>query len=420
MKETRFKQTEIGLIPEDWEVLSVGKDCTVKARIGWQGLTTSEYMLHGKYGLITSTDIVNGKINWNSCSFVSKFRYEQDKNIIIKAGDILISKDGTIGKVGIVSEMPYPATLNSGVFVVRSKNQQLQYATALAFISPYFKDFIKRLTAGSTIIHLYQKDIVKFTYPVPKCIEEQNQIASALTSIDNLLLSLDKLIEKKRLIKQGAMQELLTGKKRLPGFTGEWVELKLGKLCDIFGRIGFRGYTKADLVKEGNGAISFSPSDINSNKINYNTCTYISYFKYEESPEIQVFNGDIIFCKTASIGKCALVENLKEKATINPQFVVMKNFNCDNRFLYYRLIDESFQTKIKKIAGGSTIPTMSQEKLKEETFVMPENVKEQKAISRILASMDKEIESLEGKKAKYEQIKQGMMQQLLTGKIRLI
>lgn len=142
-------------------------------------------------------------------------------------------------------------------------------------------------------------------------------------------------------------------------------------------------------------------------------------FKYEESPEIKVYNGDIIFCKTASIGKCAIVKDMNEKATINPQFVVMKNFDCSNVFLYYKLVERDFQERVKGITGGSTIPTMSQEKLKEQILLMP-TLSEQIAIATVLSSMDKEIEELETKRAKYEQVKQGMMQQLLTGKIRLI
>ena len=233
MKETRFKDTEIGRIPEDWEVFSVGNDCVTKARIGWQGLTTAEYLPNGNFGLITSTDIVDGKVNWETCVFVSEERYKQDVNIIVKNSDILVSKDGTIGKVAIVSNIPYPTTLNSGVFVIRTKNDDIsQEGLGLAFKSPYFMDFIKRLTAGSTIVHLYQKDIVKFKFPMPTK-QEQHHISSALTSLDNLISSLDKLIEKKKNIKQGAMQQLLTGKKRLKGFTEPWVERKLGDYAVI-------------------------------------------------------------------------------------------------------------------------------------------------------------------------------------------
>lgn len=124
MKETKFRNTEIGMIPEEWKMHSIGKDCSVKARIGWQGLTTSEYLQTGDYGLITSTDLIEGKVNWNTCVFVSEERYKQDTNIIVKNGDVLVSKDGTIGKVAVVSNLQYPTTLNSGVFVIRTKNEK--------------------------------------------------------------------------------------------------------------------------------------------------------------------------------------------------------------------------------------------------------------------------------------------------------
>ena len=199
----------------------------------------------------------------------------------------------------------------------------------------------------------------------------------------------------------------------------DWEVKKLGHLCSLWGRIGFRGYTREDLVEAHKGAITFSPSDIHNQKIDLENCTYISLKKYEESPEIKVFNGDIIFGKTASIGKCALVEGLSEKATINPQFVLMNNFKCNNRFLYYQLIDKPFQTNIWTICGGSTIPTMSQEKLKQQQIAFPSTYAEQTAIANDLSDVDTLIANLEKLIAKKKNIKQGAMQQLLTGKKRL-
>ena len=223
-----YKETEIGLLPIDWDLKSVGTHCIVKARIGWQGLRSDEYLSSGKYGLITSTDIVDGRVNWGSCCFVPKSRYLQDSNIIVREDDTLVSKDGTIGKVGIVQNIPFPSTLNSGVFVIRPKFDDVyKKYLAIAFKSVYFQDFINRLTAGSTIVHLYQKDIVNFKFPVPLPIE-QKAIAETLSDVDGLIAALDKKITKKRLLKQGAMQQLLTGKKRLSGFTDKWKTIRLG------------------------------------------------------------------------------------------------------------------------------------------------------------------------------------------------
>ena len=106
----------------------------------------------------------------------------------------------------------------------------------------------------------------------------------------------------------------------------EGVEYKpLGEVCDIKGRIGFRGYTRQDLVEEADGAITLSPSNITNQELSYENCSYISWAKYEESPEIKVAVGDVIFTKTASVGKTALVKYLQKEATINPQLVVLKN-----------------------------------------------------------------------------------------------
>ena len=153
MIETRFKDTEVGRIPVDWEATNIDKLCTLKARIGWQGLTTGEYLPQGDYILITGTDFKDGYIDWKNCCYVSKWRYDQDTNIQIKEGDVLISKDGTIGKVAFLNSIPGPGTLNSGVFVVRSKQENAVNQAYLSWIfkSIWFKSFIDQLTAGSTI-----------------------------------------------------------------------------------------------------------------------------------------------------------------------------------------------------------------------------------------------------------------------------
>lgn len=198
-----------------------------------------------------------------------------------------------------------------------------------------------------------------------------------------------------------------------------WSARPLGDLCEIHGRIGFRGYTKADLVRRGEGAITFSPSDIDNQRISYKDCDYISWAKYTESPEIQVKEGDILFCKTASIGKCAQIWDLKEKATINPQFVLLDDFKCNSSLLYYMLAFSSFQTRVLVITGGSTIPTISQEAMKKLLIPIPDNPEEQKRIAETLLSIDRIIGALDEAIGKKRQIKEGLMQQLLTGKTRL-
>lgn len=215
-KSSNYKQTEIGLIPEDWEVKNINKECTIKARIGWQGLKSTEYLDSGDYILVTGTDFDSGFINWKSCSYVSKWRFDQDKNIQIKQGDVLITKDGTIGKVAFLNEIPMQGTLNSGVFVIRPKNPDKMDSVFLSLIfkSFWFDAFLEQITSGSTIVHLYQKDFVKFNFPLPSK-EEQTAIANVLSSMDKEIETLNTNLEKYRNLKTAMMQQLLTGKIRL-------------------------------------------------------------------------------------------------------------------------------------------------------------------------------------------------------------
>ncbi|MBP6661641.1 MAG: restriction endonuclease subunit S [Paludibacter sp.] len=201
---------------EGWKENTLGEVATLKARIGWQGLTTAEYRKTGSYFLITGTEFKNGFIDWECCNYVDENRYNQDKNIQVKPNDVLVTKDGTIGKVALIKSVPKPATLNSGVFVIRpikdSFDPEFFYYLLL---SDVFKVFLSQLSAGSTIIHLYQKDFVMFKFFTPKSLDEQKIIAEVLSDMDNAILFLEGKLEKQKQLKQGMMQSLLTGKIRL-------------------------------------------------------------------------------------------------------------------------------------------------------------------------------------------------------------
>jgi type I restriction enzyme S subunit len=201
---------------EGWEVKTLGEVATLKARIGWQGLTTAEYRKTGNYFLITGTEFKNGFIDWDSCFYVDEERYKQDRNIQVKEHDVLVTKDGTIGKIALIKSVPKPATLNSGVFVIRpvanSFHPEFFYCLLL---SEVFSIFLSQLSAGSTINHLYQKDFVTFKFHQPKIIDEQKGIAQILSDMDNEIQELEKELEKNKMLKQGMMQSLLTGKIRL-------------------------------------------------------------------------------------------------------------------------------------------------------------------------------------------------------------
>lgn len=172
----------------------------------------------------------------------------------------------------------------------------------------------------------------------------------------------------------------------------DWALISFGYIADVFGRIGFRGYTVEDLVDQGEGPITLSPSNIVDQKLSLNKCSYISWDKYYESPEIQINFGDIILVKTASVGKCAIYSS-KELATLNPQLVVLKNLKCNNKYLYYAIISDVGQTPILLDNFGSVIPTITQNSLCHYKIPLP-SISEQNIIASFLDSKCAEIDAL--------------------------
>lgn len=411
-----YKMTEVGVIPEDWEVKNVSESCLIKARIGWQGLKKSEYMSSGDYLLITGTDFDNGQVNWKSCAYVSKARYEQDSNIKIRPQDILISKDGTIGKVAYLGMIPKAGTLNSGIFVIRANDRKIdQVFLSKIFMSFYFEEFLNRLVAGSTINHLYQKDFVKFCFPLPNS-EEQTAIAAALSDVDSLISALTKKIEKKKAIKQGLMQQLLTSKKRLPGFCGDWIKKKVSSVSDIL-RGGSPRPIENYIVKSG-GVNWIKIGDVDSSaKYIFRTNEQIieSGIQYSRF----VHSGDLLLSNSMSFGRPYI---LKTEGCIHDGWLVIQNYDkyFDKEFLYYLLGSDEVLKQYKSLAAGSSVLNLNKDIVGKVVLYFPPSISEQTAIANILSDCDSEIVALEEKRDKYKEIKQGMMQQLLTGKIRLI
>ena len=165
---------------------SIANLCYIKARIGWQGLTKKEYLSNGEYYLITGVDFKNEKIDFKNCFYVTKERYNQDENIKVKINDILLTKDGTIGKVAIVDKLEKPATLNSGVFVLRPKVNNLNVTYLMhSLISEDFKKFIDDIKIGATVPHLNQAALLKYKLILPP-IELQNKFAERVEKIEKL------------------------------------------------------------------------------------------------------------------------------------------------------------------------------------------------------------------------------------------
>ena len=199
-----------------------------------------------------------------------------------------------------------------------------------------------------------------------------------------------------------------------------WRWVNLLNVCHIFGRIGFRGYTKEDLIAY-DGAITLSPSNIIDGKMDYNTCTYISWNKYDESPEIQIQDNDILLVKTgSSYGKCALVEKLPKQATINPQFVVLKHISCNPEYLTYVLQSKYAQYNYEKFVLGTAIPTFTQVALGNMQIPIPP-LSEQNRIVTEIKRLLAIIESLENNQRHLKEVlalsKSKILEIALSGKL---
>ena len=246
---------------------------------------------------------------------------------------------------------------------------------------------IFNLKRGSGVPHVYAKDLAVFSIPIPP-LRVQARIVEILDKFTQLEKELEAELEARKKQYAYYRDQLLNFSQYPPlNVNIEWKAL--GEVCHIVGRIGFRGYTRNDLVERGEGAISISPTNIVNQNLNLSAekNTYISWEKYNESPEIMIRIGDIVLAKTASVGKAALVRELKEKATINPQMVVLKEISCLPAYLVYYICTPNFQLRLKSLSGQGSVPNISQAKLKTIPIPIPP-LSEQRRIVDILDRFD--------------------------------
>lgn len=202
---------------------------------------------------------------------------------------------------------------------------------------------------------------------------------------------------------------------RFKGYTEDWEQRKLGDSCKINGRIGFRGYTEKDIVtKEAGGVLTFSPTNIVDNKLTMECKnTYITREKYDESPEIKISNGDILFVKTGStLGKSALVTGLKEDASINPQIVVMRVEKNTETFMSNILITNGVMKQVAAVKIGGAVPTMTETELKNFTYFAPAEKEEKKKIGDFFRTLDHLITLHQRKCEETKILKKYMLQKM--------
>lgn len=308
---------------------------------------------------------------------------------------------------------PHNGGCSADVLVFRSNNEDKLNSKYLYYTlsAERFFSYLTGNSIGTKMPRGDKKSLANFIIPIPP-LPEQCRIADALSKVDSLIASLDKLIAKKQAIKRGAMQELLTGKKRLPGFQGEWKKDKI----ESFGEINGGGTPNTNIKAFWTGQFPWiSSSDINEDDIsNISVSRFITKKAIANSSTILCPSNTIHLVSRVGLGKVAYTQ---ERVCTSQDFCNLTiNKENDIIFLSYLLL-----TKMKSVAKegqGTTIKGISIEQIKNFVLIVPP-LPEQRAIAHVLSSMDAEIAALERKRDKFRQVKQGMMQDLLTGRIRL-
>lgn len=409
-------------IPDGWEVKPLNQILSLFGRIGFRGYNVTDLVQEGKGAITLSpSNIENGIVTFNKCTYLSWEKYEESPEIMIEEGDILLVKTGsTYGKIGYVESLPWPSTINPQYVVLKKFNCN---SRLLAYLlgQKEFQDQIESITSGGAIPTMSQAKIYNCTVTLPSDKDEQTRIATALSDMDELIATLKKLIEKKRNIKQGAMQELLTGKRRLPGFTDKWVEKKVGIIGNTYN--GLSGKSKEDFGVGESQYITFL-NVLNNPVIDTSIFEQVNILPNER--QNKAIQGDIFFNTSSEtpeeVGICSYLDNEIDNLYLNSFCFGFRitDSEVDGHFLAYFWRSRRGREIMTMLAQGSTRFNLSKSLFKESSILIPPTKKEQIAIVNVISDMDSEISMLESRLTKYLSLKQGMMQQLLTGKIRLI
>ena len=338
----------------------------------------------------------------------------------IKENDVLITGVGTLGKVYVVKKDDRFYFKDGNIIWLQWNGQYSSQFLKQLYRTPALIDQVFGNSGGSTVPTYTITNAKATIVPCPD-YSEQCEIAEVLSSVDTLIAMIEKQLSKKKAIKQGAMQELLTGKRRLPGFSGEWQNFNLMKHSKIKARIGWQGLKKAEYLDSGY-ALLVTGTDFDDGKVRWDNCHYVTHSRYDQDQNIQIRNNDILITKDGSLGKVALVQGLTKPATLNSGVFVIRPMQdaYDPAFVYHILSSFVFKNFLDRLSAGSTIIHLYQKDISKFEFLLPPTIAEQEAIAEVLSEMDADIAILESKLAKYRQVKQGMMQQLLTGKIRIL
>lgn len=402
MKETRFKQTEIGLVPEEWKVVrlgEIGEPKMCKRIMKWQTSEVDDIPFY-KIGTFGNTPD----------AFISRELFEDYKSRYSypRKGDLLISAAGTIGRVVVYNgEDAYYQDSN----IVWIDNREEK---ALNAFLHYAYSNVEWETNTGTIPRLYNDNLKSIHIPLPPHAE-QERIAGALSGVDGLLSSLSRLIEKKRALRTAAMQRLLTAKTRLPGFNEPWKEVRLGEVCKV-GK--GKGYSKDNLRKVGTPVVLYGRLYTKYETLIKDIDTFVT--PYPNS--IYSKGGEVVIPGSGETAE----DIARASVIVSPNVIIGGDLNIlypsksvSSAYVALCLThNKEVNSSLANKAQGKTVVHLHGDEIANTVFSLP-TLPEQRAIASALSEMDRELSALCAKRSKIEALRAGMMQDLLSGRIRL-
>ena len=406
-----YKQTEVGVIPEEWDVSTVGREFEIK--LG--------KMLDAEKNVgVPKPYLGNKAVQWDRIDISDlptvPMSRADIKRFRLQKGDLLACEGGEVGRAAIwdapIEECYYQKALHR-LRALRDFDSRLMVALLRQWSD---RGLLANYVTQTSIAHLPREKFVEVPMPVPPP-PEQRAIAGVLSDVDALIGSLDQLIAKKRDLKQATMQQLLTGQTRLPGFHGEWEVKQLGEV----GRFAKgKGIRKDEVVAEGAPCIRYGEIYTHHHDYIRQFRSFIPRSIAEQSQRLQ--KGDLLFAgsgETAEeIGKCVAFLG-DEEAYAGGDIVILTPTGHNSMYLGYLMNHASIVEQKAWMGQGDAVVHVSARHLAQLNVRLPKDP-EQTAIAEVLSDMDAELAALEQRRNKTRDLKQGMMQELLTGRVRLV
>ena len=371
---------------EDWEQRKLDEVCNV-----YDGTHQTPRYTNSGVMFVSVEDIETLESN----KYITEEDFKSEFKVFPEYGDILLTRIGDVGSANVILDEIKRAYYVS-LALLKPKNINSLFLLALLGSSSVQSEIWRRTLHIAFPKKINKNEINKVIVKQPS-IPEQEKIGKLFFSLNQTITLHQRKLEKLKLAKKALLQKLFpkNGSQfpeiRFKGFTDAWEQRKLGDLIFLNGRIGFRGYTEADIVsKDEGGVLTFSPTNIVDNRITIKCKnTYITRLKYDESPEIKVYNGDILFVKTGStLGKSALVKDIFEDATLNPQVVVMRPNNLASEFLSVMMLTDNILSQVRKSRIGGAVPTLTESTIKAFDTLIPKNDEEAQKIGKIFGCLD--------------------------------